>query len=267
MHMVLMRRQLGDVYRGEQEWDIASAHFRTVSLRTHCHNATVIGRYACLPYYRELEKDLDNLGCTLINDSEQHEWVANFDWYDALEAYTPKTWDDNSFSRCNYDGPFVVKGRTNSRKERWNDAMFASDHIRASVVAAQLMSDPEIGPQGVVYREYVPLKTYEHLCYGLPVTNEWRFFFYKTEMLSVGYYWSNASEDVISGRTLSSECVKLARHIAAITSQHVTFFTLDLAETKDGDWILIEVNDGQQSGLSENNPHTLYSNLREALEL
>lgn len=266
MYMVLMRRQLGDVYRGELEWDIAAAYFRTVSLRTYCNNATVIGRYACLPYYRELEKDLDNLGCTLINNNEQHEWVANFDWYDALKDYTPRTWDDNSFSHSNYGGPFVVKGRTNSRKERWNDAMFASDRMRASVVASKLMSDPEIGPQGVVYREYVPLKTYEYLCYGLPVTNEWRFFFYKTEILSVGYYWSNASDDVISGKMVSGECVKLAKHLATIASKYVNFFTLDLAETKDGNWILIEVNDGQQSGLSENDPYELYGSLRKVLE-
>jgi len=34
----------------------------------------------------------------------------------------------------------------------------------------------------------------------------------------------------------------------------------DLQKTK-GDWKLIEINDGQMSGLSENNPDALYSNL------
>jgi hypothetical protein len=98
---------------------------------------------------------------------------------------------------------------------------------------------------------------------GLPFTNEFRFFFLREQCLSYGYYWSSA-DDLSLGR-VSPDAIALAHRIAKIVAEHVAFFVLDLAETEDGDWILIEVNDGQQSGLSENDPDTLYSNLRTAL--
>jgi hypothetical protein len=45
----------------------------------------------------------------------------------------------------------------------------------------------------------------------------------------------------------------------------VNFFTLDLAETETGEWILIEVNDGQASVPSEHDLDELDANLRRAL--
>jgi hypothetical protein len=45
----------------------------------------------------------------------------------------------------------------------------------------------------------------------------------------------------------------------------VPFFVLDLAETEAGDWILIEVNDAQQSVPSEHDLGELYGNLKSAL--
>ena len=64
---------------------------------------------------------------------------------------------------------------------------------------------------------------------------------------------------------MSPEAIELAQRIAKIVAEHVTFFVLDLAETEEGEWSVSEVNDGQQSGLSENDPNTLYFNLRTAL--
>lgn len=47
----------------------------------------------------------------------------------------------------------------------------------------------------------------------------------------------------------------------ATVSPHINFFVMDVARTEDGKWLLIELNDGQMSGLSENNPEVLYSKL------
>jgi hypothetical protein len=37
---------------------------------------------------------------------------------------------------------------------------------------------------------------------------------------------------------------------------------MDIAKTQSGEWIVIELNDGQMSGLSENDPNVLYKNLK-----
>ena len=44
------------------------------------------------------------------------------------------------------------------------------------------------------------------------------------------------------------------------------FFVIDIAQKEDGDWIIIEVNDGQQSGLSENSADILYQNLYNSIQ-
>jgi hypothetical protein len=43
------------------------------------------------------------------------------------------------------------------------------------------------------------------------------------------------------------------------------YYVIDVAKTESGEWIVVELNDGQMSGLSENNPDTLYGNLKQVL--
>lgn len=253
-------------FDSEDELNIASQYFDIVEYRAACPpGSLVIPRYSALPYCKELERDLVHIGCEMINSYAQHRWIANFEYYESLKAYTPESWDDYTFQDAP-EGEFVVKGRTNSRKFDWDTMMYASTRRRATEISGELMKDGLIGPQGVIYRRYVPLRTYEIGLNGLPFTNEWRFFFYKETMLSYGYYWSSADDEAISKAALSIPAIDKAKEIAAIVSTHVPFFVLDMGETVEGDWILIEVNDGQMSGLSENDPHVLYSKLREVLE-
>jgi hypothetical protein len=142
--------------------------------------------------------------------------------------------------------------------------MFAETRERALSIGNDLANDSLIGPQGILYRKYVPLKTYEIGINGLPFTNEWRFFFYKRNMLSFGYYWTLADDKDKAG--MDGAGMRLAQTVADIACTHVSFFAVDIAQKEDGDWILIELNDGQQAGLSFNDPNLLYSNLSHYLE-
>jgi hypothetical protein len=46
---------------------------------------------------------------------------------------------------------------------------------------------------------------------------------------------------------------------------NVNFFVMDVALTESGRWIVIELNDGQMAGLSENDPDVLYGNMKKML--
>jgi hypothetical protein len=151
-----------------------------------------------------------------------------------------------------------------SRKPRWDTHMFARTKQDALKVAERLKDDGEIAEQGVVYRRFVPLKTFQLGPYGLPFTNEWRFYYLGWRRLSVGYYWSMA--DCAHQAALHPEAIALADKLAKIAAKRANFFTLDLAETETGEWILIEINDGQTAVPSENDLDELYGNLREAVE-
>jgi hypothetical protein len=252
--VVLMRGSLAE----ENEFEICSQYFKTFRNRTECSDSLVIARYSALPFYRELEQDLANHNSQLINSYQQHSWIANFDYYHELKEFTPESWFDYDFYHCQHPGPFVVKGKTNSRKFRWNEMMFAATKAEALRIAGELLVDGVIGEQGVIYREYVPLKTYEIGLNGLPFTDEYRFFFYKETMLAHGYYWSIAKDVNL---VAPADCILFAQTIAEIVAKFVNFFVLDIAQTESGEWILIEVNDGQMSGLSEVNPNELYQKL------
>lgn len=253
--VVLFRKSLQE----EGEFEICNKYFKVFEQRTQCANRTVIGRYSVLPYYRDLEKDLEILGSKLINSYEQHAWIANFAYYHELKEFTPESWFDYDFYTCNHPGPFIVKGKTNSRKLQWNKKMFAETKKDALNIASELLQDGLLGEQGVIYRKYVPLKTYEIGLNGLPFTDEYRFFFYQDILLAHGYYWSTAE---ITDRETPTEGIKFAKYVAKKVADFVNFFVLDVAQTEEGDWILIEVNDGQMSGLSEANPDELYGNLK-----
>lgn len=259
---ILFRSDLSG--EAEAELEIAARYFPVIRQRTEAKLGTVIiPRYSSLPYYKELEIDIKNRGSKLINSTEQHNYIANFEYYGDVQEFTPKTWFDvQSIIKDGYTGPFVLKGKTNSRKYDWAKSMYAHNLHNLYMVDSELRNDAHIGAQDIIYRQYVPLVTYAVGINGIRYTNEWRFFCYCDKILSYGYYWSTAAEKIVSKRAIHQDGVDLATKIAKIVGEKVNFFVLDIAEKEAGGWTLIEVNDGTMSGLSENNPQTLYWELR-----
>lgn len=258
-------------YDTEEELEVARKYFAVEDNRDLIilqADRLVIGRYSVLPYYKDLSEALHCVRSSLINSLREYSWIANFEYYETVQEYTPKTYFSLYELKLDetYSGPYVVKGLTNSKKYNWNTEMFAKDYEAAFKVTKKLNSDGLVGTQQLIYRQYVPLKTYEVGINGVRFTNEWRFFFYKNRMLSYGYYWSSASDETLKKATIDEDGINFAKSIANRVCEYAKFFVLDVAETEQGKWILIEINDASMSGISENNPHTLYSNLKKELE-
>lgn len=243
----------------KDEYEIAKKIFNVRLNRSSCSKEIVIGRYSVLPYYQELEIDLANNGCKLINTYWEHKWVADFGYYNIVKEHTFETWTD---PRELPEGQFVVKGRTNSRKSKWNTLMYAKDRQTAIGIGHELSSDPLIGSQGIIYRRYEELELIEEGINGQRFVNEHRIFYYKNKRLAHGYYWTQ-SEKI---PTIDSKGLSFAQDVAEIVKDHVNFFVLDIARNTKGEWRLVEINDGQMSGLSHVNPYELYTNLRIEIE-
>jgi hypothetical protein len=249
----------------ENELTVAQSNFHVVKQRNLCQDSLVIGRYSVLPFYKELELDLKINNCQLINNFMQHKWIANFEYYEVLKDLTFPTYFEQDLPYLSdSDGPFVVKGKTNSRKWYWKDLMYASTKRKAIEIGGQLLRDSLISDQGVIYRKYIPLKNIEIGINDLPFSNEWRFFFLGKEFVDYGFYWSIAEK--AHKQELSNEGVEFAHYVAEIASQYCNFFVLDIAEKDEGGWILVEINDGQMSGLSMIKVAEFYSNLRRKLK-
>lgn len=250
----------------ENELETARKYFPVVRYRSDVPpNSLVIGRYSVLPEIDELAYDLAKNGSILINPPRQHRWISGFiDYYEIFQDITPRSWREHEMPYCTHPGPFVLKGATNSRKHLWKTHMYAETKKDAFDVASRLAQDELIGPQGIIYREYVPLVTYEYGLYNLPYTNEWRFFAYKGQILSYGYYWVSASRPDLG--VMDGDGLDLANWIATVACEHVDFVCFDIAQKQDGGWILIELNDPQMSGLSNNDPDKFYSALATAIK-
>jgi hypothetical protein len=82
-------------------------------------------------------------------------------------------------------------------------------------------------------------------------------------LISSSYYWSIAkdAEKINSNTGWKKDAETFSKMIAKRVSPHVGFFAIDVAKTESGDWIVIEINDGQMSGLSMIDPKQFYKNL------
>lgn len=264
--IVLFRADLD----ADGELDAARRHLPVVPYRTQVPpGSLVIARYSALPFYAELERELALNGSRLANSHRQHRWIAELlEWGAAAgrilaeEGLTPRTWED--WARLP-EGAYVLKGRTNSRKAQWATHMFAPTRADIPRIAARLLDDGMVREQGIVVREYVPLRALGEGLNGLPVTNEWRVFFWaeagEPVWLAHGWYWRATFPEIAGAASFPDAARDVALRAAALVAPYATFFVLDLAERADGGWIVVEVNDGQMSGPGGIEPDGLYGAL------
>jgi len=269
--VILFRKDLAT----ESEFNIAQQHFKVYQYRSELpSDSLVVGRYSVLPNYNELEIDLHNNNSSLINSYKQHQFVADItQWAACIPMYTPTTWSNVQEIPIRHDGPFVVKGRTNSRKHSWSTRMFAPNRAQLGTVIGSLLDDALISDQGIVIREYVPLEKILDGINGLPITYEFRVFVCNNQIIGHGFYWSSYAEQVkeilgyIPNLNQSKYskgldlCYKVIEELS-INPNCPRFYTIDIAKDSIGNWIVIELNDGQMSGLSEVDMEMFYKGLK-----
>lgn len=263
--VIIWYRQ-GSLEHHKNEQGAMEKYFHCVDSRVKIQaGQTVIGRYSVLPYYEEQAYDIDCLGAKLINSHSQHQWVADLrNWYKDLQGYTPKTWNDLRW--IDEEGPYVLKGMTNSRKNKWKTHMFAEDKEKAANIYWELLTDPlfEDTKQDIVIRKFEKLYTYFIGINGMPVTKEFRFFVYQGNIISGGYYWSNYIDDLPEVPSPEEVPRDFLQQVIDIVGNKINFWILDVGQKEDGSWMVIELGDAQMGGLSCNDPDELYANLKEA---
>jgi len=249
----------GNDYPGELE--TAKKYFECVPNRSQIPaNRLVIGRYSVWPFYKELEEDILYNKSILINTFRQHKYVADLgNWVHHLEGLTPKTW--NHLDQIPEKGPFILKGETNSKKFEWDTMMFAETKQDAIRIYCDLKNDGLIAHQNVYIREYVPMVTFMEGFRKMPVTKEYRFFVCYGTIISGGYYWSNYIDDIEQTVDPNEVPKEFLNEVIERIGKNCNFYALDVGQKVDGNWMVVELNDGQQSGLSENDPKILYKNL------
>jgi hypothetical protein len=236
-------------------------------------NSLVIGRYSVLPFYKELEEDLATKKSRLINSFEQFKYCSDLsNWYQDFSKlnFTPKTWFTlEEYLRDSYEGPVVLKGETNSRRDKWFSHMFANNKKEAREVYCRLLDDGLISQQKIYIRKYEPLKKLADGVTGMPIPNEWRIFVLYGQIISCDFYWSTYLEDIydLNVQEPSPPPDLFIADMTYFVGGNSNFYSIDVAEKEDGSWTVIELNEGQMSGLNGLDREFFYSKLKEILKL
>lgn len=217
----------------------------------------VIARHTVWPWPRRVERDVVRQGGELLNSARAYAYADSpASWSYDLKDLTPRTWTD--FSRLP-DGPsFIVKG-AKADKSRW-DRMFAADASAARSLMAELSRETASRGEELVAREYVPLERLGGLSGACPVSTEFRVFVLDGEVLATGFYWDPADCDTQPPhqKTIPEQFLRTAIRRLEESRCPVRYYVLDVARTTAGDWVVIEMNDGQRAGLSTIDPGILY---------
>lgn len=283
--VILMRAGLAE----EAELKAAEKYFEVFTSRSVVPpHAVVIGRYSVLPYYGELVTDLKAMDSDLINGFAQHKYIADLkNWYQDLEGLTPRTFfsleeyykaveDPDNFSAHK---PVVLKGKTNSLKNLWHTHMFARMGKQSvPEIYRNLRQDSLVGDQDVYIREFVTFRAYDdvHAVGGAPVTDEYRFFILDGQIIASGFYWSEHEELVAELHFCNAAKVPVPASATRFVKEEVIpkikdkvrFVVVDVGRLRprpDSLWTVVELNDGQMSGLSGCDAETLYKNMSAVL--
>lgn len=224
--------------------------------------------------YDDLYALLDQRGYKLVNTPAQYKHTHHLpESYSVIQGASPRSawtttgidFDLESIMKLLEpfgDRPVIIKDYVKSQKHRWVEACFipsASDPVAVECVTRAFIEhqdDDLVG--GLVFREFVELEPLsDHSKSGMPLTKEFRLFCLDGKALYSSEYWEEGDYGQVDlpGGIFSDVIVKVQSR----------FFTMDVAQRRDGQWIIMELGDGQVAGLPERlAPETFYERLYQA---
>ena len=203
-------------------------------------------------------------GIQLINTPKEYaKYHLLPGWYKDFERCTPfSIWSESKNIQDalkltdGLEGAFIIKDYVKSRKHEWYDACFIKD-IRDKENTERVINN-FINRQGsnleggVVLRKFESLKSIgNHKDSGMPISEEYRIFVFKGEVLIADNYWNDSGELNIT----EDEYTLIEAIISKIES---SFITIELARKTDGNLIIMEMGDGQVSGLQQMDEYEFY---------
>ena len=281
---VLKPNTVDEAFAGEYEnainngFDVLLYNFEEKSLRKNIKNNEIEeiiyrGWMLNLCEYEELYKILLSKNYRLINTPTEYRnchYLPDSLMY--IENYTPKTIykkienkeDINNLldmTRIFNGKAVVIKDYVKSEKHYWDTACFvenSDDKNKLNETIINLMDlRDECFNEGIVIREYIELnKLVNHSKSLMPLSEEYRLFFYKNELLCFFNYWEEGEYN--TEKPNINDFVQISKFIES------NFFTMDIAKDKNGKFIIIELGDGQVAGIPENeDKDILYKKIKE----
>jgi glutathione synthase/RimK-type ligase-like ATP-grasp enzyme len=217
--------------------------------------------------YKNLYENLLSKNYMLINNPTEYQNCHYLpDSLKFIEKYTPKTVFQKMDNKNSLDvliekskvfngKPVIVKDYVKSEKHYWDTACFVPNSNDVNKLTEIINNLIELREnylnEGIVIREYIELfNLTKHSKSGMPLSEEYRLFFYKNELLCIYNYWEECDYNINQPKTKIFE--KIAKEIES------NFFTMDIAKDKNGNYIIIELGDGQVAGIPEREDKNIF---------
>lgn len=210
-----------------------------------------VGRFGAVEDYDRLYDGLLELGVRLVHSPEQHALCSELPrWYPLLEGLTPESWWFDVAPDADTAGdlagwPLFLKGsRQTSRHQAKLSIIKGPEEYREAVAA--FAQDRILHWQQVVIRRFERLQPIQaDMGQHIPASFEFRSFWWKGQLVGAGpyfaafakYQWSDSERD--AAMELAADAARRA---------NLPFVVVDMAQRADGRWIVIEINDAQESG-------------------
>jgi hypothetical protein len=226
--------------------------------------------------YADFYRALEDRGVRLANDPAAYRHCHHLpESYPVIAGRTPRTvwlpgrgeFDPDavmSLLRPFGNVPVIVKDYVKSQKHAWAEACFipsATDRVQVERVVRRFLElqGPDLAG-GLVFREFVEFEPVgRHPRSGMPLTLEYRLFFLDGRPLLATPYWE--------GVDYEGDGPPVERFTALAGGVRSRFFTMDVARKRDGDWLVVELGDGQVAGLPDDaDVGALYRRLADGLD-
>lgn len=224
-----------------------------------------IARLGATSDYEKRYKYFKDLNIELIHSPEEYNKTSYLPyWYPLIKDFTPKSivfevTPSVSDIENEFNWPVFLKGeRQTSKHQRKLSIIESPDQFKE--VMEIWKRDEILHWQKVVCRKFLKLRiVHDNEKASMPKSFEFRTFWWKDQCAGFGPYWK--SKNYSLNETEEIEMLSVGKNVAK--SLNVSFLVIDMAMTEAGDWIAIEVNDGQDSGYTGVNPYFMWKNLIE----
>lgn len=227
-------------------------------------NAQLILRIGAIHNYEQVYTYFAEMGLQVVNSIEEHNNVSLLpNWYPKIRDFTPRSMVFEQIPtyevvKSHFEFPVFVKGERQTNKHQ-KALCIAENRSDFEKIAMSWATDPILNWQKMIVREFVDLMPIEaETEHEIKKSFEVRVFVWYGKVVSWGQYWDSnhkiqmdkADEDKISALTQ-----------LVYRELPVPFMVIDFAKKSNNEWIVIELNDAQESGYAMNPKVKLWSNI------
>lgn len=241
--------------------DFASA-FKNINLLKRKELCIYRGWMLTRENYQILYEKLLDYNLQLINSPQEYEYCYYLpESYNLIKQYTPDTVVYSGLVLPKLielgqllskfgNNPIIVKDYVKSQKHYWNEACYIQDASNTEhaykIVKKFVKLQGDNFQGGLVFRKFLEQNPIGfHPKSKMPLAKEYRVFILNGEPIAVNKYWDGCDY-------YDNDILPLKKFRTLFKEINSNFFTVDIAQTKGGDWIIIELGDGQVAEYMDN---------------